>query len=71
MPSVSKKRQITIPVDQCKMAGIEPGDEYESFVDEYRHFTIVNKSAGADKETQKGIVVDTRAQIKNNHQSKN
>ena len=33
MPKVSAKRQITLPVDQCRQAHIEPGDEYNSYVD--------------------------------------
>ncbi|MBL4711796.1 MAG: AbrB/MazE/SpoVT family DNA-binding domain-containing protein, partial [Gammaproteobacteria bacterium] len=33
MPNVSAKRQITLPVDQCRQAHIEPGDEYHSYVD--------------------------------------
>jgi bifunctional DNA-binding transcriptional regulator/antitoxin component of YhaV-PrlF toxin-antitoxin module len=46
MPRVSPKRQITLPVDQCQQAGIEPGDEYESYVAE-GCITIVRKSPGA------------------------
>ena len=32
MPRVSAKRQITLPARQCREVGIEPGDEYRSFV---------------------------------------
>ena len=46
MPRVSAKRQITLPVDQCREAGIGPGDEYRSFIADGR-ITIVRKSAGA------------------------
>ena len=46
MPRVSAKRQITLPVDQCREVGIGPGDEYRSFVADGR-ITIVRKSAGA------------------------
>jgi len=46
MPKVSSKRQITLPVDQCKQVGIEPGDEYQSFVAD-GHITIVKKVPGA------------------------
>lgn len=49
MPKINSKRQITLPVDQCKAAGIEPGDEYESYVDAKGHITIVKKVAGAAK----------------------
>ena len=46
MPKVSSKRQITLPVDQCQQVGIEPGDEYRSFVAD-GHITIVKKIPGA------------------------
>jgi len=46
MPRVSAKRQITLPVDQCREAGIGPGDEYRSFIADGR-ITIVRKTAGA------------------------
>ena len=42
MPKVSAKRQITLPADQCRLVGIEPGDECQSFVAEGR-ITIVRK----------------------------
>ena len=48
MPRVGAKRQITLPVDQCREAGIEPGDEYRSFVADGR-ITIVRKAASAAK----------------------
>lgn len=31
MRRVSAKRQITLPARQCRLAGIEPGDQYRSF----------------------------------------
>ena len=48
MPRVSAKRQITLPIDQCREAGIGPGDEYRTFVADGR-ITIVRKTAGAAK----------------------
>lgn len=54
MPIVSSKRQITLPVDQCRQAGIEPGDEYQSFVAD-GHITIVKKTPGAAKGILKGV----------------
>lgn len=60
MPKVSSKRQITLPIDQCKAAGIEPGDEYDSYVDNEGHITIVKKVAGSAKGLLKGITVDKR-----------
>ena len=54
MPRVSAKRQITLPVDQCREVGIGPGDEYRSFVADGR-ITIVRKTAGAGR----GFLRDT------------
>ena len=45
MPRVSATRQITLPIDQCREAGIGPGDEYRSFVAD-GCITIVRQSAG-------------------------
>jgi len=48
MPKVSSKRQITIPIDQCQAANIEPGDEIETFI--YNgQITIVKKTKGSAK----------------------
>lgn len=58
MPKVSSKRQITLPVDQCRLAGIEPGDEYQSFVDNDGHITIIKQVSGAALGLLKGIRAD-------------
>ena len=58
MPKVSSKRQITLAVDQCRLAGIEPGDEYESFVDNDGHITIIKKTSGAALGILKDAKVD-------------
>ncbi|HBE92381.1 MAG TPA: AbrB family transcriptional regulator [Gammaproteobacteria bacterium] len=58
MPKVSSKRQITLPVDQCQQIGIEPGDEYQSFVAD-GHITIVKKIPGAAKGILKNVEGDT------------
>lgn len=51
MPKVSSKRQITIPIGQCREAHIVPGDEVETFI--YNgQITIVKKEKG----TAKGIL---------------
>ncbi len=47
MPVVSAKRQITLPAEQCRVAGIEPGDHYQSFVDNEGHITIIKQVSGA------------------------
>ena len=60
MPKVSSKRQITLPVDQCRLAGIEPGDEYESYLNNEGHITIVKKCAGAAKGILKHVKGDKR-----------
>lgn len=60
MPKVSSKRQITLPVDQCRLAGIEPGDEYESYLDNEGHITIVKKCSGAAKGILKHVQGDKR-----------
>ena len=57
MPKVSAKRQITLPVDQCREAGIGPGDEYRSFVAD-GHITIVGKVAEAAKGFLQNAVSD-------------
>ncbi len=54
MPVVSSKRQITLPIDQCRAAGIEPGDHYRSFVDNEGHITIVKQVSGAASGMLKG-----------------
>ena len=46
MPRVSAKRQITLPIELCRQAGIEPGDEYRSYVAD-GHITIIKTSHGA------------------------
>lgn len=58
MPKVSSKRQITLPVEQCRQVGIEPGDEYQSFVAN-GHITIVKKISGAAKGILKHVKGDT------------
>ena len=46
MPKLNAKRQITLPADQCRLAGIEPGDECLSFVADGR-ITIVRQEPGS------------------------
>ena len=46
MPKVSAKRQITLPAHQCRLAGIEPGDECRSFIADGR-ITIVRQQPGS------------------------
>lgn len=58
MPIVSQKRQVTLPIEQCSIAGIQPGDEYESFVSRKGVISIVTKHKGAARGLLKGIQVN-------------
>ncbi len=59
MPKVSAKRQITIPIDQCQEAKINPGDEIETFI--YGgQITIVKKVKGAAKGILNKVKIDKR-----------
>jgi len=46
MSKLSSKRQITLPVEQCRELGIEPGDELECFV-AHGQLTLIKKRKGA------------------------
>lgn len=69
MPKVSSKRQITLPIEQCRLAGIEPGDEYESFINNDGYITIVKKAAGIARGKLKGINTDKRYSDEGSRQS--
>jgi len=58
MPTVSQKRQVTLPREQCSIADIQPGDEYESFVSRKGVIAIVTKHKGAAKGLLKGTPVN-------------
>ena len=58
MPRVSAKRQITLPIDQCREVGIGPGDEYRSYVADGR-ITIVRKTAGAARGILRHVAGDS------------
>ena len=47
MPKGDTKGQIALPIQQCREAGIQPGDEYESYVANDGQITIVKKTPGA------------------------
>lgn len=49
MSKVSSKRQITLPIDLCILAGIEPGDEVSVFVDRQGIISVVKKTSGSAK----------------------
>lgn len=46
MPKVSSKGQLTLPAYQCRLAGIEPGDECRIFVGDGR-ITVVRQQPGS------------------------
>lgn len=58
MPKISQKGQVTLPHDQRKAAGLKPGDEYASFVDQEGRITIFKKRLGAAKGILKGAKAD-------------
>ena len=58
MPRVSAKRQITLPLEQCRVANINPGDEYASFVDGQGNITILKKEPGIARGALSHLDVD-------------
>lgn len=54
MSKVSSKRQITLPIDLCILAGIKPGDEVSVFVDRQGILSVVKKASGSAKGFLKG-----------------
>jgi len=59
MPKVSAKRQITIPVDLCQEANINPGDDIEAYIYN-EQITLVKKEKGAAKGILSQIKTDKR-----------
>lgn len=68
MPKVSAKRQITLPISQCRALGIEPGDEVESFVADGK-LTIIKKLKGAANGMLKHVHSDESMTDKESRQS--
>ncbi len=60
MSKLSSKRQITLPAEQCRELGIEPGDELNSFIANGQ-LTLVKKRKGAARGLLKNV--KTKAQI--------
>ena len=58
MPKVTSKRQITLPIEQCRIAQIHTGDEVDSFVDRQGIISIVKKTTGAAKGILKEVKTD-------------
>jgi len=55
MSRVSSKRQITLPIDLCRLAGIEPGDEVSILVDRLGIISVVKKTVGSSKGILRGV----------------
>ena len=55
MSKVSSKRQVTLPIDLCLLAGIEPGDEVSIFVDRRGIISVVKKTVGSAKGILRGV----------------
>ena len=68
MPKVSAKRQITLPISQCRALGIQPGDEIEIFIADGQ-LTIVKKSMGTAKGLLKDIVPKSSMSDESSRQS--
>ena len=49
---INSKRQITLPLDQCKAAGIEKGDEVEIFVNRAGVISIIKKESLEEQRLQ-------------------
>jgi bifunctional DNA-binding transcriptional regulator/antitoxin component of YhaV-PrlF toxin-antitoxin module len=56
MSKVSSKRQVTLPIDVCLLAGIDPGDEVSVYVDRQGIISVVKKAIGSSK----GFLRDVR-----------
>jgi hypothetical protein len=57
MPKISSKRQITLPIEQCLELGLQPGDEYQSFIAN-GHITIIKKKPEAAQGILKHVVAN-------------
>ncbi len=68
MPKLSSKRQITLPAAQCRLAGIEPGDECRSFVADGR-ITIIRMQPGSARGCLSHLRVDETASDEESRQS--
>ena len=59
MPKLSRKRQITLPVEQCKELGIEPGDDLLCYVANGQ-LTLIKKTKGRARGVVKNTKIDSR-----------
>jgi len=59
MSKLSAKRQITLPADQCRELGIEPGDDLQCFIANSQ-LTLIKKSKGTARGILKKTKIDNR-----------
>jgi len=59
MSKLSAKRQITLPAEQCREIGVEPGDELQCYVANGQ-LTLVKKTKGSARAILKGVKADKR-----------
>lgn len=63
MSKVGPKGQITLPRDQMKQAGIHPGDEYTTFLDDFGHIVVIKRVAGKSEGVLRNIRVGSPEEI--------
>lgn len=59
MSKLSAKRQITLPAEQCRELGVEPGDDLHCYVANGQ-LTLVKKTKGSARALLKGVKADKR-----------
>ena len=68
MPTVSTKRQITLPITGCKELGINAGDEVE-ILRYGNQFNIIKKELGSAAGILKGVKANIRVSDKDSLKS--
>ena len=59
MSRLSAKRQITLPAEQCRELGVEPGDDLHCYVANGQ-LTLIKKSKGRARGILKGVKANKR-----------
>jgi len=68
MSKLSAKRQITLPAEQCRELGIEPGDDLQCFVANGQ-LTLIKKGKGRAHGLLKNVKGDKRFSDKESRDS--
>jgi bifunctional DNA-binding transcriptional regulator/antitoxin component of YhaV-PrlF toxin-antitoxin module len=68
MSKLSAKRQITLPAEQCRELGVEPGDDLHCYVANGQ-LTLVKKTRGSARAILKGVKADKRFSDKESRDS--